>query len=148
MANYAEITDANTYFDTRLFTSIWDNASETDQIAALTMATQAIDNLNFLGELTEDDQENQFPRYEDDSVPTAIVNACCEIALSLIDGKDPEMEFENLTMSDFIYGEVKTKYNRRLLPEHIVAGIPSITAWRLLLPYIRDPRSIKMERLS
>jgi len=148
MSMYTTISETNTYFETRLHTDAWDEASTTERTAALTMATEAIDRLNFLGKMAEDDQELQFPRDEDTDVPNDIKKACSEIALALLDGVEPEMEFENLGLVSQGYSNVRSTYDRSRAPEHIVAGIPSITAWRYLKPYLRDYRSVQIHRVS
>ena len=72
-----------------------------------------------------------------------------EIAHALLDGKDPELELENLAVSAMGYGAVKTSYERSQLPiEHIINLVPSSVAWRLLKPFLRDSDAIKLSRLS
>lgn len=142
-------TDLGTdYFTTRMGSEAWDNAEDTDKTKALGHATKIIDNLNYLGQKLETDQENQFPRYGQTDVPSDIVNACCEIALALLDGVNPELEFENLMQTHSGYANVKSTYNRDQLPEHILAGVPSVTAWRYLKPWLADSRSIIMNRVQ
>ena len=46
--------------------------------------------------IAEGSQELEFPRGADTEVPEAIRRACYEIAHTLLDGKDPELELENL----------------------------------------------------
>ena len=46
--------------------------------------------------------------------------ACYEIGHSLLDGKDPEMELENLGVISQGYGSVRTTYSRTHVVEHIV----------------------------
>lgn len=148
MPAYISISAATDYFANRLNTDPWDDASEIDAEKALNMATDAIDRLNFLGEKTDSSQENQFPRSGDVTVPTDIQEACAEIALRLLDGVDPELEFENLTMVSQGYANVRSTYDRSSPLEHIVAGIPSITAWRKIKPYLRDARGIGVNRVN
>ena len=58
----------------------------------------------------EASQPLEFPRGEDTQVPEAIRIAEYEIAYALLDGKDPELELENLAISAMGYGTVKTTY--------------------------------------
>jgi hypothetical protein len=149
VASYTDITGAQAYFDERLNTDPWDTADDTDKTKALAMATKIIDRLNFVGDKTDEDQELQFPRNDDEEVPDDIVYACCEIALALLDGVDPEIEFENLWMTSQGYGNVRSTYDRsRTGPMHIIHGAPSIVAWRFLSPYLRDPTQISLDRIS
>lgn len=144
---YLTVEEATTYFEGKLNTSPWDDASEEDQGKALTQATRIIDNLNFVGEKADEDQTNQFPRGSDSTIPTGIQYACSEIALALLDGVDPEIEYENLSMISQGYSSVRSTYDRELIPENTVAGVPSVTAWRYLLPYLRGNKSITISRV-
>lgn len=97
----------------------------------------------------EQAQVLEFPRGADTTVPEAIRIACYEIAHSLLDGKDPEMELENLGIISQGYASVRTTYSRTHVPvEHIVNGVPSALAWRLILPFLRDDDAIKVRRIS
>src|SRR5690606_14958372 len=60
----------------------------------------------------EASQMLEFPRGSDTEVPDAIRVACYEIAYSLLDGKDPEIELENLGISSQGISSVRTTYNR------------------------------------
>ena len=148
MSNYVTTADVDTYAATRLNVEGWTAASAGNKTACVTMATQAIDLLNYAGDKASDAQDNQFPRGDDTSVPTDITNAACEIALALADGVDPEMEFENLSMVSQGYANIRTTYDRRQPPMHLVHGIPSATAWRYLAKYLRDPFRVVMSRIS
>ena len=145
---YISESAATAYFANRLNTDAWDDAEDEDCEKALLMATDAIDRLNFLGEKASSVQENQFPRLGDTTVPVDIQEACAEIAMRLLDGVDPELEFENLAMVSQGYANVRSTYDRTNPPEHIVAGIPSVTAWRKIKPYIRDPRGLGLNRVN
>ena len=91
----------------------------------------------------------EFPRGADTEVPEAIRVASYEIAYALLDGKDPELELENLAVNAMGYGAVKTSYERSQLPiEHIINLVPSSVAWRLLKPFLRDSDALKLLRLS
>lgn len=148
MSNYTNITDADAYFVTRLNSEAWDNAVDADKTAALTMATEAIDRLNYLGQKTDSAQVNQFPRDADTDVPDDIEKACAELALTLLDGVNPELEFEQLNMVSQGYANVRSTYDRSTPPPHVVAGIVSVTAWRYIKPYLRDVHSVNVFRVS
>ncbi len=97
----------------------------------------------------EASQELEFPRGGDTEVPLAIRRACYEIAHSLLDGKDPELELENLGIVSQGYSSVRTTFSRTHVPvEHIVNGVASSLAWRLLLPFLRDDDAIRVSRVS
>lgn len=163
---YGTLEEAETYFDGRLHEVTWSGSSVTDRPKALRAATRIIDTLNFKGQkhtvyLLDDDatneeireqeaaQELEFPRGADTEVPEAIRVACYEIAHSLLDGKDPEMELENLGISSQGISSVRTSYARNQAPiEHIINGVPNATAWRLLHPFLRDEDAVKLSRVS
>lgn len=146
--NYVTASAADAYFALRLRTGPWDDATSDDQERALTMATKAIDQLNYVGSKADAEQTNQFPRGDDTEVPQQIKDACCEIALALLDGVDPEKEFENLFSTSNAYGGVRTTFDRTTVPQHFIAGIASAAAWRLLLPFLRDPMEVKVRRVD
>ena len=146
--SYCTTAYAQSYFNSRLGTSAWDDASENDKTVSLIMSTRLIERLNYIGEKAEDNQDMQFPRGDDTIVPVDIKFACCEIALRLLDGVDPELEYESLRMTSQKYSEVGISYDKSNIQDHILAGIPSIEAWRHLLPYIRDSRTIRLEKVS
>lgn len=167
----ARIAEATSYFAQRLHETAWTDASDTDREKALIAARGIIDALNFKGikhsvytlcgssdtsgQATEDvraadaAQPLEFPRGEDTVVPEAIRIAEYEIAYALLDGKDPELELENLAISAMGYGAVKTNYERSQLPiEHVINMVPSSVAWRLLKPFLRDSDALKLSRMS
>ena len=165
----ARIAEATSYFAQRLHETAWSAASDADREKALIAARGIIDGLNYKGNkhsvytlyaanpsadsegvrVAEASQALEFPRGADTEVPAAIRIAEYEIAYALLDGKDPELELENLAISAMGYGSVKTSYERSQLPiEHIINLVPSSVAWRLLKPFLRDSDAIKLSRLS
>lgn len=152
---YLTVAEANSYFSNRLHKLAWDEATSCSKATALTEATERIDRLRFAGWLVEDNQANEFPRYYDyvdgadgtEEVPEDIEKATAEVALALLDGVDPELEFENLTVSSNAYSSVRTSRNTQLTPAHVAAGIPSALAWRYLLPWLAPDKSIQIVRV-
>jgi hypothetical protein len=166
---YGDLEEADEYFVTRLHETAWTNATAADRGKALVAARTIIDTLNYKGyknsvylllqanpsatqeqiRVAEADQLLEFPRGSDTEVPEAIRIAEYEIAYALLDGKDPELELENLAVSSMGYGAVKTAYERSQLPiEHIINMVPSSVAWRLLKPFLRDSDVLKLSRMS
>lgn len=172
MANltyYGTLDEADEYFENRLHEYAWFKASPANRPKALIAATRILDTLNYKGykhtvqvlldaneaasdeEMREQEaaQPLEFPRGADTEVPEAIRVACYEIAHSLLDGKDPEMELENLGIISQGMESVRTTYNRSQVPiEHIVNGVPNALAWRLIRPFLRDEEAIKLARVS
>jgi len=163
------VAEATAYFAQRLHETAWSSASDDDREKALIAATQIIDGLNFKGckhsvytlldansaadasdiQAAEASQALEFPRGADTEAPEAIRRACYEIAYALLDGKDPELELENLSVESMGYGQVRTGYSRNQVPiEHIINMVPSSVAWRLLRPFLRDGDAVKLSRVS
>jgi len=146
MASYGTYADGDTYFATRLWVSAWTGATDANKTIALAEATTRIDQLRFYGEKTDDDQDNEFPR-DDDDTPDEIAYACFEIAMELLDGRNPDLEFENLSIKTYRFDKVSTERSEAM-PEHILAGIPSVVAWRYLKPYLASNRTLRISRVS
>lgn len=166
---YGSVQEATDYFALRLHERAWSRAPVADRAKALWAATLIIDSLNFKGykhpvhelldvtpgataaeiRAAEATQALEFPRGADTEVPQDIRKAAYEIAHSLLDGKDPELELENLGISSQGYASVRTTYSRNQVPiEHIINGVPSPQAWRWLKPFLRDDDAIKLSRVS
>jgi len=169
---YGSLVEATAYFLTRLHSDAWDNATSSDQTKALYTATRIIDRLNYKGykhtvyvvleaadeyddveladrRIAEIAQPLEFPRDADTVVPEDIETACFEIALSLLDGVDPDIELENLGTTGQSYAGVRTSYNREQQPiEHLLHGIPNAMAWRILKPFLRDGRELITVRVN
>ncbi len=93
-------------------------------------------------------QALEFPRGTDTVVPEAIIVACYEITHSLLDGKDPEVELENLGVISQGYASVRTTYSRAHVPiEHLINFVPNALAWRWLRPFLRDEDVIILNRI-
>jgi len=93
------------------------------------------------------DQELEFPRGQDESVPTEIEWACYEIALALLEGFDPEDAVDRLNVVRQSYAAVRTTYdNSSDAMEYLVYGIPTARVWRWLKPFLTDDRVIRMSR--
>lgn len=166
---YGTLTEANEYFDNRLHESAWYGATPSDRPKALIAAARIINTLNYKGykaavytllEGNEDatsaeireaeaSQPMEFPRGADTEVPEDIRLAQYELAHSLLDGVDPDLELQNLGIVSQGYESVRTTYARNQVPiEHIVNGVPSAQAWRWLRPYLRDEDAIILARVS
>ena len=153
---YGTYIEADTYFENRLHVSVWRGATTANKTIALIEATQRIERLRFAGYLVEDDQELEFLRYYDledgpegdEEIPDDIKIATYELAFALLDGVDPDMEFENLSIIGHTYSNVKMTRSATDTLEHIAAGIPSATAWRYLSPYLASSKTIRIQRVS
>lgn len=147
MTSYITAADAQDYFDTRISTRAWDIASSTNRDKSLLHATRLIDSIRYIGQKDDSEQEHEFPRDGQTVVPQDVLDACCEIALALLDGVDPDFEYAQLKVVSQGYSSVRTTYDPDMIPEHVVAGIPSATAYKLLKPYILDPQEIGVDKI-
>lgn len=165
---YVNPTEADTYFSTKLQAFKWLNAPPADKTAALSQATQIIDRLNFRGiktllwhayqgsdTLTEEQlrdlhqqQPHEFPRDGATTVPAVIKTACCEIAKALLDGYNPDDEHRaTATVSENVGPMgIRSTFDRTRVAAWTQAGVPSPTAWHMLLPFLRDPADISIRR--
>jgi hypothetical protein len=135
---------AEDYFNTRLHVESWEDAESSEKLKALCEATRAINMLPFEGRRSVAGQENAFPRGTDTLVPATIQYACCEEALQYLEGRDPELERQALTLSSQGYSNIRsTTMGYRAC---IVHGILSERAWLLLRPYMLDTNVIQIER--
>jgi hypothetical protein len=105
---YADLTDANAYFDGHLYAAAWTAATDAQKSVALVMASRLVDaEYQFNGTRTTANQAMQWPRamcpepdnvhvpisvllpipydyVQYDTVPKAVVQATCEMARELL----------------------------------------------------------------
>ena len=155
MASYDTVVNADLYFANRLHTVAWNSSSSNEKTVALAEASQRIDRLRFKGYKVDSDQDRAFPRYYDleegasgeETIPSDIKIACFEVAMALLDGVDPEIEFDSLNLRSQAFSSVKTSYLGASPPEHLAAGIPSAFAWLYLRPYLVNGGSVRLNRV-
>lgn len=170
---YGTLLEAETYFGERLHETDYLGASTANKEKALLAATRAIDALRFAGdkvpvydikqvalaagrdpttaelEAADAEQLLQFPRDTQTEVPDAIKFATWEEAHSLLSGRDPSQERENLSTAS--YGVSSTRASLdvgRPSMDHLAHGITSWVAWRHLLPYLANDSSFTVSRSS
>lgn len=148
MSAYATISDLDTYTQNsvrarEVYTRV---STQTELITvALQEATNRINSLSFIG--YPQDSVMAFPRVEQTTIPVAVVQACMEIAIALLDGVDPELEFESLFHAQDALETARTTYNRAEVPMHTLLGICSHRAYMLLAPYLRATGDIGISRV-
>ena len=93
--SYVTLADAEVYFEERLHSDEWDNASETDKIAALVLATELLDvAYNWEGYKVSTTQALRWPRsgvttpdgesVSSSEIPSFLADATAEFALGLL----------------------------------------------------------------
>ena len=173
MSQYATRVEADAYFTERLHSGLWDAALVANRNTALIQASRIIDDLDFKGMknaafliwdpiklqiLTDAQiltinnagatQALEFPRGADTDIPEDIKRATYEIAFALLDGRDVDADVEGLQQVSQGFSSVRTTYTRAYLPEHLVNGVPSPTAWRYLKRYVKDRAGVRVSRVS
>jgi hypothetical protein len=145
---YGTVQEADRYFGVLLHGELWDRSTPIRKYRALVSATKQIDTLRFAGRKTDDDQALEFPRYGNTEVPLAIRQAAYEEALSLLRGVDPTTEYDNLFVRSRGFGSLRTDYEPQNPPEHKKAGVTSLRAWQMLIPYLKPALDLKLRRES
>lgn len=92
--SYDTLANAETYFEGRLNTSDWDDATEDQQNRALVQATNRLEQEDFEGLKTTSDQRLKWPRNglvdergdsaDEDTVPERVKHAQFELALAML----------------------------------------------------------------
>lgn len=143
---YIEITEADEYFRFSLYSEPWDDASEETKEKALVSATRSIEKLSFRGIKTDEDQLLEFPRNGETVVPAAVKQACCEEALALLSGKNPEEIADQSNVTSHRFASVSTSYDTDVRKIWEEVGLMSKVAFDLLVPYIGSNELIRVER--
>lgn len=145
---YGTLQKANNYHASMLEGQRWGYTDPTRRFQALVSATKRIDRLNFIGVQTVVGQPLQFPRGTDTLIPADIEEACYDVALALLEGVEPDTEHVNSLTTLQAYGGLRSEFDRSSVLEYTANGIPSLTAWQKLLPYLLARREIELRRIS
>ncbi len=150
---YADVTYATAYFAERIDRDAWSDAGA-NQLPALQQATLTIDQLPLVGSKCDDAQLREFPRSVDDcdavDLPVEVMNACCEVAIALLEGKTASKLDASVGKSSETVGDASVAYTgdrgaAALSDEYF--GLPSRTAAQLLAPWIVDQEQIDLTRV-
>jgi len=109
--SYIDIEGANEYFENRLHAESWGQADDSTKEKALKQATREIDRQPLKGHKTETSQTLAFPRYPDSEVPVAVKDACCEVALALLErGNSQRRKLQQEGVQSFSLGNMSEAY--------------------------------------
>ena len=109
--SYCTTEYADEYFAGRLHAESWGETSEADKEKALRQATKEIDRQLLRGRKTNPEQELAFPRYPDTEVPEAVKEACCEVALALLErGNNQRRKLQQEGVQSFTLGNMSETY--------------------------------------
>lgn len=131
--SYATLDEADTYLEGVLNTEAWDLSTDVLRTKALKQATRIIKSLS-------------VPVYEDPDIPQDYKSATVEIALKLLEGVDPEIELRNMSIASFSFDKLSQSNKNGETPLHIIAGVPSITAFNILRCYMPDVTTVHLRR--
>jgi hypothetical protein len=109
--SYIDIEEADEYFAGRLHAESWGQADDETKEKALKQATREIDQQPLKGRKTETSQTLAFPRYPDSEVPEAVKDACCEVALALLErGNSQRRKLQQEGVQSFSLGNMSETY--------------------------------------
>lgn len=141
--SYVTLTEANDYFDEKLYADKWHNADEITKEKALKEACRRINRLAFKGQKVEETQLLAFPRIMpvfnrvgvigftgDTGIPEEVKAAQCEEALALLRyGNSARTKAQEQNVVRVSFGEVSEEYRASL-------KLLSKEALELLKPYL------------
>lgn len=109
--SYCTVEEANTYFAGRLHAESWEQAEPGDKEKALQQATREIDRQLLTGRKADISQTLAFPRYPYTKVPDEVKDACCEIALALLErGNSQRRSLQQEGVQSFTLGNMSETY--------------------------------------
>lgn len=125
--SYASVADGDAYHDGHLYATAWTAATTASREKALVFATRLIDaEFRFKGVKASTTQALQWPREEcrdpdgaddlaSDAVPSAVVNATCELARELL-VKDRTAAYPGEGLKYLNVGSTQTGYDKTDTP--------------------------------
>ena len=109
--SYCTIEYADEYFAGRLHAERWGETSDADKEKALRQATKEIDRQPLRGRKADTAQTLAFPRHPDTEVPVAVKDACCEVALALLERSNSQRrKLQQEGVQSFTLGNLSETY--------------------------------------
>lgn len=132
------LAKANLYITNNvIFSNSWDTATDSKKTIALNQATNIINNLPVKFLKLSPTQPDVFPIEGQTTTPVEVEEACADIALSLLDGNNPEEMLSALRIESQSIDNVRISFHQdKVPPPHILYGVPSASAWSKLAPYL------------
>lgn len=146
MSSYVTNAEADLYFESRFDSGLWNIALEAEKTQVLATASRYLSPLNWAGDKADADQVLEFPRGEDTDIPEDIKSAVCEIAYALLDGRNIEYEREMIGQTGVAALGSRLATDPDSVDVARLHGIPSVVAWHLLRPYLRDGSAVTLVR--
>jgi hypothetical protein len=137
---YADVSYGDAYFAERLNSSAW---TGDDKEKALKHATRLIDQLPLVDSKYDESQARAFPRScdTDGEVPDEVSQACCEVALALLQGKLLDTMEDGVGVAAERTGDASVEYEDgrgAMALSDESSGLGSVMAARMLAPWITD----------
>ncbi len=109
--SYSTTEYADEYFAGSLHAERWGETSDADKEKALRQATKEIDRQPLKGRKTDTAQTLAFPRHPDTEVPVAVKDACCEVALALLERSNSQRrKLQQEGVQSFTLGNMSETY--------------------------------------
>ena len=145
MTPYASLDYAEDYFENIVNADEFTDAPAELQLRYLNNATLLIDTLGYIGApLPDNETGREFPRnIHNGEIPDAIKQACCDIALALAIGIDPNEAALSGHVLKETYAKASITYSGKV-PDYLQYGIPSLAAWLKLKPYLNYAQTVKL----
>ena len=131
---YLTLDEADIYLESVMNTEPWDLSTDMLRTKAIKAAQKIIESLSLTGTIV------------DGEPVAAIKDATVEIALRLLDGIDPETESYNHTIKELEFDRLKQTNKSGATPLHVIAGVPSITAFNILRRFMPDITTVRLSR--
>lgn len=148
LPTYGSVEGGDKYFAMMLEGQRWMCSTHLKKTQALVSATRRIETLSFYGVKADASQPLQFPRGTDTTVPVEIEQATYELAQVLLKGVNPDIEADNLSVTTQAFAQIRSQFDRAFVPPYVRAGIPSQTAWNLLMPFLRPQLGVTLVRVD
>ena len=139
---YVTLESANAYFSTRIGSGVWDLAGDTLKEKALTSAERVFERLAYKG--LQVTAGYIFPRDEQTEIPTHVLEAIYEEALSLLNNNKNETELADLHVVSSSAAGFSTTVNELMERPWIGQGLTSPIAWNLIVPYLLNPNTFRI----
>ena len=132
---YVTLEEADIYLESVMNTEPWDLSTDLIRTKSIKASQKIIEALNTVGTLDEFGE------------PVALIkDATIEIALKLLDGVDPETELYNYTIKEMEFDRLKQTNKSGETPLHVIAGVPSVTAFNILRRFMPDLTTVRLNR--
>ena len=145
---YGTLEAADAYWAARLNGQFWLAQSTAKRQQALQTATDTINRLPLEGTPDSNNPTGDFYPLEGESeVPPIVIIATYELAFCLIFNPPVPGNQLSSNVKRSKVGTTETEFFGSIEP-WVAVGIPCLSVWQLLLPFMADPDSITLDRVN